>query len=66
MAIQVGGNTVIDNGRNFIGVGLTVSSIYISGNPGTSGQVIQSTGSAIEWGTGPKQAGIAFSILFGY
>lgn len=50
MAIKINNNTVIDDSQNFIGVGLTLTGpIYISGSPGTSGQVIKSTGSGLQW-----------------
>jgi hypothetical protein len=50
MAIKISNNTVIDDSQNFIGVGLTLTGpIYISGSPGTSGQVIKSTGSGLQW-----------------
>lgn len=42
MAIKVSGTTIIDNGPV----------IYAGGTTGTSGQVLKSTGSGIEWGPG--------------
>lgn len=50
MAIQIGGTTVIDNSRNFIGVGVTLTGpLYVNTNPGSPGQVLKSTGSGLEW-----------------
>ncbi len=49
MAIKVNSNIVIDNSRNFIGAALTASSIYANGTVGTSGSVLTSTGSGIQW-----------------
>lgn len=54
MAIQISGNTVIDNNRNFVGAGLTISGgIYagVGGTTGTSGQYLQSTGVGVTWAT---------------
>lgn len=77
MAIKINNNTVIDDSQNFIGVGLTLTGpIYISGSPGTSGQVIKSTGSGLQWaddntgggaggagGSGSFDTGITTSIF---
>ena len=49
MAIQISGTTVIDNSRNFIGTGLTVTQVYAQGNVGAAGSGLTSTGSGIEW-----------------
>lgn len=77
MAIKINNNTVIDDSQNFIGVGLTLTGpIYISGSPGSSGQVIKSTGSGLQWsddntggagggagGSGTFDTGITTSIF---
>jgi len=77
MAIKINNNTVIDDSQNFIGVGLTLTGpIYIGGSPGTSGQVIKSTGSGLQWaddntgggaggagGSGSFDTGITTSIF---
>lgn len=76
MAIKISNNTVIDDSQNFIGVGLTLTGpIYIGGSPGSSGQVIKSTGSALVWaddntggggsgtGSGDFNTGITTSIF---
>lgn len=68
MDIQIGGTTVIDNSRNFIGVGLTVTGRLFAGTlPGTSGQVLQSTGTGVTWdtaagGSGTFDTGITTSV----
>lgn len=52
MAIKINNNTVIDDSRNFVGVGITLSGgIYagVGGTTGTSGQVLQSIGTGITW-----------------
>jgi hypothetical protein len=46
MAIQISGNTVIDNSRKFIPV-----TIEAGGSTGSSGQVLQSTGTGVQWTT---------------
>lgn len=46
MAIQISGTTVIDNSRNFIPV-----TIEAGGGVGSSGQVLTSTGSGVQWST---------------
>ncbi len=77
MAIKINNNTVIDDSQNFIGVGLTLTGpIYISGSPGSSGQVIKSTGSGLQWaddntggggaggsGSGSFDSGITTSVF---
>lgn len=68
MAIQISGTTVIDNGRNFAGVALTVTgSVTAGGTTGTSGQVLQSTGVGVTWadstgGSGSFDTGITTSV----
>jgi hypothetical protein len=47
MAIQISGNTVIDNSRQFIPVTISAGS-----TTGTSGQVLKSTGTGVIWGEG--------------
>jgi hypothetical protein len=44
MAIQIGGTTVIDNSRKFIPV-----TVEAGGGVGSSGQVLSSTGTGIQW-----------------
>ena len=56
MAIKISSTTVIDNSRNFIGAALTATSIYANGTVGTARSVLSSTGSGIEWVTGPSAA----------
>lgn len=62
MAIQISGNTVIDNSRQFIPVTISAGS-----TTGTSGQVLQSTGTGVTWssfagGSGTYDTGITTSI----
>ena len=65
MAIKISGSSIIDDSRNIInansvGIGTTVSqatldiygSLGAGGTTGTAGQVLKSTGTGIEWGTG--------------
>lgn len=50
MAIRINNDVVIDNGKNIIGAGITITgSLYASGNVGTAGSVLSSTGAGIEW-----------------
>ena len=52
MAIRINNTTVIDDSRNFIGVGLTVTGAISAGSTtGTLGQVLQSTGVGVTWAT---------------
>jgi hypothetical protein len=52
MAIKINNTTVVDDSRNFIGVGLTVTgAISVGSSTGTSGQVLQSTGVGVTWVT---------------
>lgn len=52
MAIRINNTTVIDDGRNFAGVALTVTgSVTAGGTTGSSGQVLQSTGTGVTWAT---------------
>ena len=52
MAIRINNTTVIDDSRNFIGVGLTVTGAISAGSTtGTAGQVLQSTGVGVTWAT---------------
>lgn len=46
MAIQINSNTVIDNNRKFIPV-----TIEAGGSVGSSGQVLESTGTGVKWTT---------------
>jgi hypothetical protein len=46
MAIQISSNTVIDNSRKFIPV-----TIEAGGSTGSSGQLLASTGTGLEWTT---------------
>lgn len=65
MAIKISNNTVIDDSRNFIGVGVTLTGpLYANTNKGTSGQVLTSTGSAVQWKS-PASVSIAMNIIFG-
>lgn len=57
MAIKVNNTTVIDDGRNISGVGLTATAIYANGTVGTAGSVLASTGSGIEWIPAPTGGG---------
>lgn len=77
MAIKINNNTVIDDSQNFIGVGLTLTGpLYVNTNPGSSGQVLKSTGSGLQWsedntgggaggsgGSGSFNTGITTSIF---
>lgn len=76
MAIKINNNTVIDDSQNFIGVGLTLTGpIYISGSPGSAGQVLKSTVTGLQWsddnvggagggaGSGDFNTGITTSIF---
>jgi hypothetical protein len=52
MAIKINNTTVVDDSRNFIGVGLTVTgAISVGSTTGTTGQVLQSTGVGVTWVT---------------
>jgi len=71
MAIKISNNTVIDDSRNFIGVGLSLSgAIFVSSGAttGSTGQVLQSTGVGVTWvnivpgGSGTFDTGITTSI----
>lgn len=69
MAIKINNTTVIDDGRNFAGVALTVTgSVTAGGTTGTSGQVLQSTGVGVTWatatagGSGTFDTGITTSL----
>jgi len=58
MAIKISNTTVIDDSRNFVGVGITLSgAISVGGTTGTSGQVLQSTGVGITWATASTGGG---------
>lgn len=58
MAIKVNNTTVIDDGRNFSGVGLTVTGgLYANGTVGTAGSILSSTGSGIAWIPAPTGGG---------
>jgi hypothetical protein len=65
MAIKINNTTVIDDGRNFSGVGVTITgSVTAGGTTGTSGQVLQSTGTGVTWATvsaGGADDGSAFN-----
>jgi hypothetical protein len=62
MAIKINNTTVIDDGRNFVGVALTVTgSVTVGGTTGTSGKVIKSTGTGVTW-TDASSDGSAFNI----
>jgi hypothetical protein len=62
MAIRINNTTVIDDGRNFVGVALTVTgSVTVGGTTGTSGKVIKSTGTGVTW-TDASSDGSAFNI----
>jgi hypothetical protein len=51
MAIRINNETVIDDSKNFIGVGVTLTGpLYVGTDPGSSGQVLKSTGTGLEWG----------------
>lgn len=51
MAIKISNETVIDDSKNFIGVGITLTGpLYVGGDPGGAGAVLKSTGSGLEWG----------------
>ena len=63
MAIKISNTTVIDDGRNFVGAGLTVTgAVYANTDPGTAGQVLKSTGSGVEWGTAAASAEFAETV----
>lgn len=70
MAIKINNTTVVDNSRNFIGVGLTITGpLYASTNAGTLGQYLKSTGVGVTWsdisgggGSGSYDVGITSSI----
>jgi len=47
MAIKISNNTVIDDSRQFLPVTISAGS-----TTGTSGQVLQSTGTGVTWGSG--------------
>lgn len=68
MAIKINNSIVIDNSSNFIGAALTVTGKLFAGTlPGTSGQVLQSTGTGVTWanaagGSGTFDVGITTSV----
>ena len=63
MAIKISNTTVIDDTRNFVGVGLTVTgAIYANTDPGTAGQVLKSTGTGVEWGQAATSAAFAETV----
>lgn len=65
MAIKINNETVIDDSKNFVGVGITLSGpLYANTDPGSSGQVLTSTGSAVQWKS-PASVSIAMNIIFG-
>lgn len=65
MAVKINNNTVVDDSRNFIGVGLTITGrLYANTASGSSGQVLTSTGSAVQWKS-PASVSIAMNIIFG-
>lgn len=50
MAIRINNDIVINDAKNFIGVGLTLTGpLYVNTDPGSSGQVLKSTGSGLQW-----------------
>lgn len=58
MAIKINNTTVIDDGRNFSGVGLTITGgLYVNGTVGTAGSVLTSTGTGVQWETLPESGG---------
>ncbi len=75
MAIRINNDIVINDTKNFIGVGLTLTGpLYVGSDPGTSGQVLKSTGSGLQWdedssggggtgGSGSFDTGITTSIF---
>lgn len=77
MAIKINNETVIDDSKNFVGVGITLSGpLYVGSDPGSSGQVLKSTGSGLQWaednsgggggggsGSGAFDSGITTSIF---
>jgi hypothetical protein len=70
MAIKINNDIVINDTKNFIGVGLTLTGpIYANGIVGTAGSVLTSTGTGIQWakaaagGSGTFDTGITTSIF---
>jgi hypothetical protein len=65
MAIQISGTTVIDNSRNLANIGSIQAG---SGGPtGTSGQVLQSTGTGVTWASAPAGGlSVTDSNVIGY
>lgn len=73
MAIRINNDIVINDTKNFIGVGLTLTGpIYANGTVGTAGSVLTSTGTGIQWaaaaaggtgGSGTFDTGITTSIF---
>jgi hypothetical protein len=77
MAIKINNDIVINDTKNFIGVGLTLSGpLYVGTDPGASGQVLKSTGTGLQWsedntggggaggsGSGAFDSGITTSIF---
>lgn len=52
MALKIGGSTVVDNSRNGTLVNLTMTgTLTANGSVGTSGQLLQSTGTGLQWAT---------------
>ena len=50
MAIRINNETVIDDSKNFIGVGVTLTGpLYVGTDPGGAGAVLKSTGSGLQW-----------------
>lgn len=68
MAIRINNTIVIDNSQNVIGAAVTVTGKLFAGTlPGTSGQVLQSTGTGVTWataagGSGTFDTGISTSV----
>lgn len=70
MAIKINNTTVVDNSRNIIGVGLTITGpLYASTDAGALGQVLKSTAVGVAWttlpasgGSGSYDAGITSSV----
>jgi hypothetical protein len=70
MAVQISGTTVIDNNRYVLGIGLTVSgistfsgAISVGSSTGTSGQILQSTGTGVTWAQGVADIDITSSLF---
>lgn len=52
MAIRINNDVVINDTKNFIGVGLTLTGpLYVGTDPGSNGSVLKSTGSGLQWAT---------------